>query len=162
MVDRIDEKLIGERAAAFAGEVRSSISLARRFCWRSKDREESVGTRLGGLVALVGFGMGQSLHNRTSTHATFRASGPREIRSLRMAACETVSKEISGQMGGSGRSPREFREAKTPHLQVFRSALGRTRTCGLLIRSEPFRASLESRLVPFGPVYALSARRRCC
>src|SRR5215208_1431154 len=66
-------------------------------------------------------------------------------------ACETVSKKISGQMGGSGRSPREFHDAKTQHLQVICSALGRTRTCGLLIRSEAFRASVESRLVPFGP-----------
>jgi hypothetical protein len=66
-------------------------------------------------------------------------------------ACETVSKKISGQMGGSGRSPSEFHEAKTPYLQVFCSALGRTRTCGLLIRSEPFRASFESHRVPFGP-----------
>ena len=51
-------------------------------------------------------------------------------------ACETVSKKISGQMGGSGRSPRDFYGAKTLHLQVFRSALGRTRTCDLLIRSQ--------------------------
>ena len=54
-------------------------------------------------------------------------------------ACETVSKKSSGQMGGSRRSPRAFHETKTPHLQVFRSALGRTRTCGLLIRSQKRR-----------------------
>jgi hypothetical protein len=54
-----------------------------------------------------------------------------------MAACETVWKKISGQMGGSGRPPSEFYEAKTLHLQVICSALGRTRTCGLLIRSQP-------------------------
>ena len=57
-------------------------------------------------------------------------------------ACERVSKKISGQMGGSGRSPGVFHEAKTPYLQVIRSALGRTRTCGLLIRSEAFIACL--------------------
>ena len=51
-----------------------------------------------------------------------------------MAACEAASKKISGQMGGSGRTLSEFYEAKTRHLQVFRSALGRTRTCDLLIR----------------------------
>ena len=56
--------------------------------------------------------------------------------------CETVSKKLSGQMGGSVRSTSDFHEAKTLHLQVFRSALGRTRTCGLLIRSKPFRACL--------------------
>jgi len=67
-------------------------------------------------------------------------------------ACERVSKKISGQMGGSGRSPSGFHESKTLYLQVFRSALGRTRTCGLLIRSEAFRASAGSRRIPFGPV----------
>jgi hypothetical protein len=89
---------------------------------------------------------------------------PRDVPSVRIrgdpiapnGVCETVSKKISGQMGGSGQSPRGFREAKTLHLQVFRSALGRTRTCGLLIRSEPFRASIESRLVPFGPYSSVS------
>ena len=76
-------------------------------------------------------------------------------------AWRTISKKISGQMGGSDRSPRGLHEAKTRHLQVIRSALGRTRTCGLLIRSKAFRASVKSRLVPFGPVYALFARWRC-
>src|SRR5918997_5395238 len=71
-----------------------------------------------------------------STHATFRAPGCGEIRSPLAAACEPTSQKISGQMGGSGRSPSGFREAKTLYLQVFRSALGRTRTCCLLIRSQ--------------------------
>jgi hypothetical protein len=48
-------------------------------------------------------------------------------------ACETVPKTISGQTGGTGRSLNEFHKSKTLHLQVFRGALGRTRTCGLLI-----------------------------
>jgi hypothetical protein len=57
-------------------------------------------------------------------------------------ACERVSKKISGQMGGLGRTPSGFHGGKTPHLQVFCSALGRTRTCGLLIRSKAFLASV--------------------
>src|SRR5215208_6113560 len=47
-------------------------------------------------------------------------------------------------------------------MQEKWDALGRTRTCGLLIRSEAFRASFESHLVPFGPVYALFTRSRFC
>src|SRR5215203_401606 len=38
-------------------------------------------------------------------------------------------------MGSSGRSPSGFHRVKTRYLQVIRSALGRTRTCDLLIRS---------------------------
>jgi hypothetical protein len=38
--------------------------------------------------------------------------------------------------GWFGPTPSGFRGAKTPYLQVIRSALGRTRTCGLLIRSQ--------------------------
>jgi hypothetical protein len=59
MVDRIDEKLIGKRAAALAGEVKPPSSLPGD-CWRYKDLEESVGMRLHGLVALVGSVMSPS------------------------------------------------------------------------------------------------------
>ena len=48
---------------------------------------------------------------------------------------EAVSEEISGQTGGKGRTLRHIERAKTARLQVIRSALGRTRTCDLLIRS---------------------------
>src|SRR5215218_1887045 len=56
--------------------------------------------------------------------------------------CEAVSKKISGQTDGKGQPPRRFEGAKTLHLQVFPSALGRTRTCGLLIRSQPWPISV--------------------
>jgi hypothetical protein len=105
-------------------------------CQRSKDLEESVGMRLQGLVALVGSVMSPSAAP-TNVY-------PCEVPSVWIqgdpiapnGVCERVSKKISGQMGGSGRPPSEFHGAKTLHLQVFCSALGRTRTCGLLIRSQ--------------------------
>ena len=50
--------------------------------------------------------------------------------------CEAVWKKISGQTEGTGRPSRRFESAKTLDLQEFCSALGRTRTCGLLIRSQ--------------------------
>ena len=70
-------------------------------------------------------------------------------------ACETVSKKISGQMGGSGRSLSGFHEAKTLHLQVFRSALGRTRTCDLLIRRETFNLTMGPVTTRTCPFYGL-------
>src|SRR5215216_7887357 len=50
--------------------------------------------------------------------------------------CEAVWKKISGQTDGTDQPSRRFEEVKTLYLQVFCSALGRTRTCGLLIRSQ--------------------------
>ena len=151
MVARIDEELIRDRAAAFADEIGSSSSLPGD-CWRSKDLEESVGMRLQGFVTLVGSVM--------SSSAAPTNVYPCEAPSVRIkadpiaphAASERVWKKISGQMGGSDRFPSRFHGAKTRHLQAFRSALGRTRTCGLLIRSKAFLPSVKSRLVPFGPV----------
>jgi hypothetical protein len=136
MVGRIHEKLIGERAAAFAGEIRPleysclTIASGRKIANRAKE------CRCRDLVALVGFVMGPI--------AAPPNVYPCDVPSVRIqveqvapnGACETVSKKISGQMGGSGRSPNESHETKTRHLQVIRSALGRTRTCGLLIRSQ--------------------------
>jgi hypothetical protein len=62
----------------------------------------------------------------------------------------TGAKTISGKQVVSVRRPVFYLQLK--HLQngAFSSALGRTRTCGLLVRSEPFRAYLGARLVPFG------------
>ena len=65
--------------------------------------------------------------------------------------------------GWFGRPPNGFHRAKTQHLQVNCSALGRTRTCGLLIRSKAFRASVKSRRVPSRRILlrggAISSRR---
>ena len=57
-------------------------------------------------------------------------------RSHVQAPCEAVWKKISGQTDGTGRPSRRFEGAKTLHLQVFCSALGRTRICDRLIRSQ--------------------------
>ena len=134
MVDRIDEKLIGERARLLS-PMRSVLRVLPKTI--AGDRKVSKRAYLfgfRGLVALVGSVM--------SPCAAPMNSYPRDVPSVRIrgdpsapnGACETVSKKISGQMGGSGRSASGFHGAKTPHLQVFRSALGRTRTCDLLIR----------------------------
>jgi hypothetical protein len=60
--------------------------------------------------------------------------------------CEAVSIKKSGQADGTGWLSGRF-EGETLHLQVFCSALGRTRTCGLLIRSQP-RPSAMGRYPP--------------
>ena len=72
-------------------------------------------------------------------------------------ACETVSKKLSGSNSLISRHNSSEKEEKSRFCRTFTSALGRTRTCGLLIRSKAFRASVKSRRVPFGPVYALFA-----
>ncbi len=63
---------------------------------------------------------------------------------------KAVAKKISGQIGGMHLALPRYIGAKKQYLQVFCSALGRTRTCGLLIRSERLRG-WGGRRVPFGP-----------
>jgi hypothetical protein len=67
-------------------------------------------------------------------------------------ACETVSEKLSGSNNLISRHNSSEKEEKSRFCRTFTNALGRTRTCGLLIRSKAFRASVKSRLVPFGPV----------
>ena len=50
MVDRIDEKLIGERAADFADEVRPPSSLARRLLAVERSRRERRNASSGVLL----------------------------------------------------------------------------------------------------------------
>jgi hypothetical protein len=50
-------------------------------------------------------------------------------------ACETVSKKISGSNSLISRHNSSEKEEQFRFCRTFTSALGRTRTCGLLIRS---------------------------
>jgi hypothetical protein len=51
-------------------------------------------------------------------------------------ACETVSEKLSGSNNLISRHNSSEKEEKSRFCRTFTSALGRTRTCGLLIRSQ--------------------------